>query len=116
MDPLPQSGLGIAVVGMSALFPGAPDLDSFWRNLIDGRDSITDAPADRWDPVYYDPAGTGPDRFYCRRGGFLGNLATFDPQPFGIMPNAVDGVEPDQLLALRVARAALDDAGGDRAA
>jgi acyl transferase domain-containing protein/phosphopantetheinyl transferase (holo-ACP synthase) len=116
MDPLRQSGQGIAVVGMSALFPGAPDLDSFWRNLVDGHDSITDAPADRWDPVYYDPAGTGPDRFYCRRGGFLGELATFDPQPFGIMPNAVDGVEPDQLLALRVARAALDDAGGDRAA
>ncbi len=116
MDPLRQSGQGIAVVGMSALFPGAPDLDSFWRNLVDGRDSITDTPADRWDPVYYDPAGTGPDRFYCRRGGFLGDLATFDPQPFGIMPNAVDGVEPDQLLALRVARAALDDAGGDRAA
>ena len=101
---------------MSALFPGAADLASFWQNLVEGRDAITDAPADRWDPVYYDPESTGPDRFYCRRGGFLGELATFDPQPFGIMPNAVDGVEPDQLLALRVARAALDDAGGDRAA
>ncbi|MDQ1360011.1 MAG: hypothetical protein QOJ44_388 [Acidimicrobiaceae bacterium] len=101
---------------MAALFPGAADLDSFWQNLVEGRDAITDAPSDRWDPVFYDPDGTGPDRFYCRRGGFLGELATFDPQPFGIMPNAVDGVEPDQLVALRVARAALDDAGGDRAA
>ncbi|HEX4244328.1 MAG TPA: polyketide synthase, partial [Acidimicrobiales bacterium] len=112
-SPAAQSGLGIAVVGMAALFPGSADLDSFWQNLVAGRDAITDAPADRWDPVFYDPLGTGPDRFYCRRGGFLGELATFDPQSFGIMPAAVDGVEPDQLIALRMARAALDDAGGD---
>ena len=98
---------------MAALFPGAADLDSFWQNLVEGRDAITEAPPDRLDPVYYDPDGSGPDRFYCRRGGFLGDLATFDPRPFGVMPNAVDGVEPDQLIALRVARAALDDAGGD---
>jgi acyl transferase domain-containing protein/phosphopantetheinyl transferase (holo-ACP synthase) len=103
---------------MAALFPGAADLDSFWQNLVEGRDAITEAPPDRLDPVYFDvdPHGSGPDRFYCRRGGFLGDLATFDPRPFGVMPNAVDGVEPDQLVALRVARAALDDAGGDRAA
>ncbi|HEY1467064.1 MAG TPA: beta-ketoacyl synthase N-terminal-like domain-containing protein, partial [Acidimicrobiales bacterium] len=111
-----QPGQGIAVVGMAALFPGAADLDSFWQNLVEGRDAITEAPPDRLDPVYFDPDGSGPDRFYCRRGGFLGDLATFDPRPFGIMPNAVDGVEPDQLVALRVARAALDDAGGDRVA
>jgi acyl transferase domain-containing protein/phosphopantetheinyl transferase len=108
-DPADQ----VAIVGMGALFPGAPDLATYWANLTGGVDAISDAPADRWDPVFYDPDGDAPDRFYCRRGGFLGDLATFDPQPFGIMPLAVEGIEPDQLLALRVARAALDDAGGD---
>jgi len=107
------SGPAVAIVGMGALFPGAPDLDTFWANVAGGFDAITDAPADRWDPVFFDPSTDGPDRFYCRRGGFLGDLATFDPAPFGIMPLAVDGIEPDQLVALRVARAALDDAGGD---
>ncbi|HEX4219822.1 MAG TPA: polyketide synthase, partial [Acidimicrobiales bacterium] len=116
MAPPQPGGQGIAVVGMAALFPGAADLDSFWQNLVEGRDAITDAPPDRLDPVYFDPDGVGPDRFYCRRGAFLGDLATFDPRPFGIMPNAVDGVEPDQLVALQVARTALDDAGGDRVA
>lgn len=104
-------GQDIAIIGMAALFPGAADLDSFWRNIVGGHDAITDVPADRWDPVFYDPSGNAPDRFYCRRGGFLGELATFDPTPFGMMPLAVDGVEPDQLIALRVARSALDDAG-----
>ena len=110
-----RSDQAVAIVGMGALFPGAPDLHTFWDNIAGGADAITDVPADRWDPVFFDPSAEEPDRFYCRRGGFLGDLATFDPAPFGIMPMAVDGIEPDQLLALRVARAALDDAGGDAA-
>ena len=65
----------------------------------------------RWDPVFFDPDANGADRFYCRRGGFVDDLATFDPLAFGIMPVAVDGAEPDQLLALAAAAAALADAG-----
>ena len=34
------------------------------------------------------------------------------PTRFGIMPVAVEGAEPDQLLALKTAAAAIDDAGG----
>ena len=47
---------------------------------------------------------------YCRRGGYLGPLASFDPLAYGIPPVAVGG-EPDQWLALRLARDALADAG-----
>jgi acyl transferase domain-containing protein/phosphopantetheinyl transferase (holo-ACP synthase) len=107
--------LAVAIVGMGALFPGAPDLDTFWANVAGGVDAISDAPADRLDPVFFDPSSDDPDRFYCRRGGFLGDLASFDPAPFGIMPLAVEGIEPDQLIALRVAAAALEDAGGESA-
>src|SRR5262249_10342566 len=39
----------IAIIGMSGVFPGAPDSDALWRNLLDGRDCITDVPAGRWD-------------------------------------------------------------------
>ncbi|WP_432003528.1 beta-ketoacyl synthase N-terminal-like domain-containing protein [Streptomyces sioyaensis] len=106
-----------AIVGMGALFPGAGDLAAYWRNLVAGTDCITDVPPGRWDPeVYYDPHGAeGParsDRFYCRRGGFLDELAVVDPTRFGIMPAAVPGAEPDQLLALRVIADAIADAGG----
>ena len=31
----------IAIIGMSGRFPGARDLDMFWRNLRDGVESIT---------------------------------------------------------------------------
>ncbi|MGW3007764.1 beta-ketoacyl synthase N-terminal-like domain-containing protein [Streptomyces sp. NPDC001219] len=106
-----------AIVGMGALFPGAGDLAAYWRNLVAGTDCITEVPPGRWDPeIYYDPDGAqGParsDRFYCRRGGFLDGPADFDPTRFGIMPAAVHGAEPDQLLALRTITDAIADAGG----
>ncbi len=102
---------GIAIVGMAARLPGAPDLETYWQNLHVGFDAIIDAPAERIDPVFYDPRSSAPDRLYCRRGGFLGSPVLFDAASFGIMPVAAEGAEPDQLLALEVAARALADAG-----
>jgi acyl transferase domain-containing protein/phosphopantetheinyl transferase len=106
----------IAIVGMAVLLPGAPDLESYWRNLVDGVDSITEVPAHRWDACFYHPdAAAGPaqaDRIYCRRGGFVDELAEIDPTQFGITPSSVAGTEPDQLIALSVAASAIADAGG----
>ena len=105
----------VAIVGIGAVFPGAGDAPAFWGNIRAGVDSVTEVPSHRWDQsVYYAPGETGAaDRFYCRRGGFVDELADFDPTRFGIMPAAVDGTEPDQLLALRAAAEAIADAGGD---
>lgn len=102
----------IAIVGMAALYPGAPDAKTYWANILSGVDAISDVPAARWDADYFDPERNRADRFYCRRGGFVDELATFDPSRFGVMPVAVDDAEPDQLLALQVASDAIDDAGG----
>jgi acyl transferase domain-containing protein len=102
---------GIAIIGMSCLFPGAPNVDAYWRNILGKVDSVTDAPPEAWDTeVYYDPDGLDTDRVYCKRGGYLGSLVSFDPLAHGIPPVAVGG-EPDQWLALQVARDAMADAG-----
>ncbi len=103
----------IAIVGMSVLFP-APDLATYWHNLVSGVDAITEVRPSRWDAEeYYAPgAEARADRVYCRRGGFVDELAEVDVAEFGIMPAAVPATEPDQLIALRVAAAALADAGG----
>ncbi len=101
---------------MAVLLPGAPDLDTYWRNLIGGVDAITEVPPGRWDPAFYDPASAaGParaDQIYCRRGGFVDDLAYADPLRFGIPPRDLASIEPDQLIALQVASAAIEDAGG----
>ncbi|TYC08229.1 beta-ketoacyl synthase N-terminal-like domain-containing protein [Actinomadura syzygii] len=108
----------IAIVGAGAVFPGAGSAAELWRNVLAGVDAITDVPAGRWDPaLYYDPdaydRAPESDRFYCKRGGFVDEHATVDPARLGITPAAVPGMEPDQLLALRAAAAAIADAGGD---
>ena len=102
----------IAIVGMAALFPGSANLDRYWQNVVAGKGCITDVPPDRFDELFYDPENAHrPDRFYCKRGGFL-DEAVFEPLKFGIMPNSVSDIEPDQLISLEVASAAIADAGG----
>ena len=102
---------GIAIVGMACLYPGAPDLATYWASITGGVDAVSEVPANRWDPVFYDPDAKGADRFYCNRGGFVDHLVTFDPLAFGIMPVAMETAEPDQLIALGAAAAALADSG-----
>ncbi len=107
-----RGALDIAIVGMACRFPGASDLPTFWENILAGRDAIADVPPDRWDPaVFFDPNSAANDRIPCRRGGYLDAPIPFDPLDHGIMPNAVDGGEPEQFLVLDAARAALADAG-----
>ncbi|MFB9685222.1 beta-ketoacyl synthase N-terminal-like domain-containing protein [Amycolatopsis plumensis] len=103
----------VAIVGMSVLLPGAPDLASYWRNLAGGVDAITEVPPGKWDHAHYAPdEQRRADRLYCRRGGFVDELAEVDVTGFGIMPHSVPATEPDQLIALRVAAQAVADAGG----
>ncbi|MFF4119223.1 beta-ketoacyl synthase N-terminal-like domain-containing protein [Streptomyces sp. NPDC001714] len=106
----------VAIVGMAVLLPGAAGLDAYWTNLRDGVDAIGEVPEGRWDADYYRPgSATGPavsDEVYCRRGGFVDGLAEVEVTRYGIMPNSVHGTEPDQLIALDVAAAAIADAGG----
>ena len=111
----PGSGpLDVAVVGMAGAFPGAPDLDAFWRNVETGRSAITELDRDRIDPVFVDPESNAVDRIYCRRGGFLPEPLEIDAAGFGVMPTAAAGADPDQILMLRVAEQCLHDAGHDR--
>ena len=40
MDSMNITDEAIAVIGMSCRFPGAPDLDGYWRNLCEGKVSV----------------------------------------------------------------------------
>lgn len=102
----------IAIVGMACRFPGADNLVEYWENILAGRDAITDVPSDRWDPeVFHDPSSADCDRVSSRRGGFLRQPIRFDAAAHGVIPNAIDGGEPEQYLVLDAARTALADAG-----
>ncbi len=95
----------IAIVGMACRFPGAENVEAFWRLLRDGVDAITEVPPGRWE--------TGPRRarFVVRRGGFLEHVDGFDAHFFGISPREAAQIDPQQRLLLEVAWEALEDAG-----
>ncbi|WP_416529614.1 aminotransferase class I/II-fold pyridoxal phosphate-dependent enzyme [Streptomyces coelicoflavus] len=92
----------VAVVGIGCRFPGAPDADSYWRLLRDGRDAVGEAPADR----AADVAGPGG-----RPGGFLDDVYDFDARFFGISAREAERMDPQQRLLLEVAWQTLEDAG-----
>lgn len=107
---MPEKFQPIAIVGVSALFPGSSDAHGFWRDILAGRDLITEVPAQRWlVEDHYDPDPHAANKTYCKRGGFLSDVA-FDPVEFGIPPSVLSATDTCQLLALRLAKQVLDDA------
>lgn len=102
----------IAIIGIAGMFPCAPDLNTYWQNIISKVDAISDPPEGWAAKEVFDPNSIANDRIYCKRGGFLGDIARFNPLEYGIMPSSVDGGgDPEQFLALRVAYEAFYDAG-----
>ncbi|MEO1450981.1 MAG: beta-ketoacyl synthase N-terminal-like domain-containing protein, partial [Bacteroidota bacterium] len=105
----------VAVIGLSSIFADARNVEEFWTNIIQGRDSITDVPANRWlIEDYYDEDMLAPDKTYCKRGGFLPKI-DFNPMEFGLPPNILEVTDASQLLGLVAARDAFEDAGYGRA-
>jgi len=101
----------IAIIGMACVLPGAPDVRRYWENILHKVNAISDAPPEWEAELFFEENTKQDDRTYCKRGGFLGKLAQFDPFSFGIMPNAVDGGEPDHYMALQASHDALKDCG-----
>ncbi|WP_435864730.1 SDR family NAD(P)-dependent oxidoreductase, partial [Streptomyces sparsogenes] len=102
----------IAVVGVSGRYPQADTLEEFWRNLAEGRDCVTEIPADRWDAdALFDPDPDAPGRSYGRWGGFLSDVDSFDSLFFQISPKQARTMDPQERLFLETAWSALENAG-----
>jgi acyl transferase domain-containing protein len=100
----------VAVVGISAILPGSNAPDGFWRDVLAGRDLISDVPPTHWlVEDYYDPDPTAPDKTYGRRGAFLAPV-DFDPDAYGVPAGDLAATDTAQLLALVAAERVLDDA------
>lgn len=105
-----MSTVPIAIVSIGALFPGAPTTQDFWRDLVEGRDRLTDVPRTHWlARDYFDPRPGTPDKVYATRGGFL-DAIDFSPVEFGLPPSTLPAIDTAQLLALVVAKRVLAEA------
>ena len=103
----------LAIVGLSAILPGAPDVGRFWSNLKEGRYSIGDVPPERWDPeLYYDSDPAAPGKTYSKLGGFVREWE-WEPMQWRlpIPPKVADSMDEAQKWAVACARSVLLDYG-----
>ena len=102
----------IAIIGVNGLYPGADNLDQFWKNLTLGRNIITEIPSVRWDwRLYYDADKDNPGKSYSKWGSFLQDYDKFDPLFFNISPREAELMDPQERLFLQVAWQTFEDAG-----
>jgi acyl transferase domain-containing protein/NADPH:quinone reductase-like Zn-dependent oxidoreductase/acyl carrier protein len=103
----------IAVIGIGCRFPGgASSPEAFWTLLVDGVDTVTEVPEDRWDlRAFYHPDPAQPGKIYTRYGSFLQDVDLFDAGFFRISPREAACIDPQQRLLLETAWEALEDAG-----
>jgi acyl transferase domain-containing protein/acyl carrier protein/enoyl-CoA hydratase/carnithine racemase/NAD(P)-dependent dehydrogenase (short-subunit alcohol dehydrogenase family) len=115
----PSEAEPIAIIGMSGVYPDAPDLDTFWENLLAGHDAVGEIPADRWSlDGFFEPdpdKAAAEGKSYSRWGAFLEGFADFDPLFFKLSPRDAAAMDPQERLFLTSAWQALEDAGYTRA-
>ncbi len=100
----------IAIVGVSALFPGSTDAGGFWTDILAGVDLVEEIPKSHWlKDDYMHPELNTQDMTYATRGAFIESVP-FDALSWGVPPKIVPATDSAQLLALIMAQRVLNDA------
>nr|WP_223280141.1 type I polyketide synthase [Nostoc sp. PA-18-2419] len=110
--PNSLNGSEIAVIGLTGCFPGAKNIDKFWENLQQGRESIS---------FFTDEellssgisSSTLNDPNYVKAHAILEDAELFDASFFGFNPREAEITDPQHRIFLECAWSALESAGYD---
>ena len=100
----------IAIIGMAGEFPGAPNLQTFWENLVQAKNVITAIPTQRPSrDAFFATDALVDERIQW--GGFIQQMDHFDAAFFGVSPEEADSMDPEQRRLLQMVWHTLEDAG-----
>ncbi|MEU3915314.1 aminotransferase class I/II-fold pyridoxal phosphate-dependent enzyme [Streptomyces sp. NPDC029721] len=102
----------IAVVGMACRFPGARNLNEYWRLLTDPRAQFGRVPDTRWRAdAFLSEDFRDTSAAYTDTMALLPDVDRFDAAHYGIPPRRAKAMDPQHRLLIDLAREAIQDAG-----
>ena len=104
---------GVAIIALAGRFPGGRDVESFWRNLVEGRETISRFTDEQLDASSPSDVEARKDPAYVRARGVVEDAEMFDAAFFNVSPREAEVTDPQQRVFLETAWEALERAGYD---
>ncbi|WSK72475.1 aminotransferase class I/II-fold pyridoxal phosphate-dependent enzyme [Streptomyces sp. NBC_01276] len=102
----------VAVVGMACRFPGARNVNAYWRLLTAPRPQFSAIPESRWRAsAFLSENFRDPSTTYTDTMALLPDVGHFDAAHYGIPPRRARSMDPQHRLLIDLAREAIQDAG-----
>src|SRR4051794_6791733 len=104
----------VAIIGMAARFPGAPDVETYWDNIKHGVESVAFFTDEELEADGIGKA-TLADPSYVKASATIPDIDLFDAEYFNYSPKEAQFIDPQQRLFLECALHALESSGYDPA-
>ena len=94
----------LAIVGMACRMPSDADTpERFWELLVEGRDTLSVVPPDRFDiEAHFNPKGEIENTVGTKFGNFISNPGQFDAGFFNMSPREVRSRPPPPFPVLQI--------------
>jgi acyl transferase domain-containing protein/acyl carrier protein len=102
----------IAIIGLACRLPGARDVAEFWRNLVDGTESVRFTSLEE-QAARGIPQHEVADPNFVPAAAILDDYEYFDAAFFGMSAREAELRDPQHRLFLELAHTALEDSGYD---
>jgi amino acid adenylation domain-containing protein len=99
----------IAIIGMTARFPGADTIAELWKVLVEGRETTSFFSDEELDASIPFEVRNAPN--YVKARGIVENADSFDAAFFGINPKVAELMDPQHRVFLELAWEALETTG-----